>query len=43
MALIEAVRGRYDIPQRWYPLKASCSASTGSPTMTGPRRCFPRT
>jgi oligoendopeptidase F len=23
MALIEAVRGRYDIPQRWYTLKAS--------------------
>ena len=22
MALIEAVRGRYDIPQRWYVLKA---------------------
>ncbi len=22
MALIEAVRGRYDIPQRWYRLKA---------------------
>ena len=43
LALIEAVRGRFDIPQRWYALKARLLGVTGSPTMTAPRRFSPRT
>ena len=36
----QAVRAAYDIPQRWYRLKADAArASTGSPTTTAWRRC----
>ena len=38
-ALVTAVQARYDIPQRWYALKAPAArASSGSPTTTAWRR-----
>jgi hypothetical protein len=33
-ALVEAVKANYDLPRRWYALKASCSGSRGWPTTT---------
>ena len=39
MALIEAVRGRFDIPQRWYRVKAQLLGMDRPPTLTAAPRC----
>ena len=44
MALIEAVRGRFDIPQRWYSLKAKLlGVDRAWPTTTARPRCLGKT